>query len=495
MPSKKPVSEEIDTTLHEEDKVHLKPFLGMRPGIYLAGIYSVLIVLILYFALLYPGISKPGSVLVVDSEPFGAAIRVDGVYMAAAPCSVFVPRGIHRVEAVLPGFEPYRVELEIKSRAFASLFAPLKLPFRAELKPLDPAAAFVNEAADFAAWTFAGEPTASYQIPLSLSEGAYRLGPSASNGAVFDAMDKTLRASARFAVTRASLRDLARAKFLLDNQGLSPSPLSLVSSAQDILAFLGANPGSAAWLADTLQDNASSEIAESSWYMGEVDYASTLGNPGGAATSNGPAVLGLNFKEISGGEFVQPGAFPHKAKVENFYLAETEITAPVWDLFLNENPKWRQENTAELMKQGLVNSDYLKVAEFQDLNRNPPAAGIPGISWHAARAFCQWLTAKLPPAYSKWEARLPTEAEWEYAAGAGIGMQGAYWEWCEDSYAPLDFFPDPASISNNLSPEKSVKGGAWISPSGSVATETRGSLPPYSCSAFVSFRPALGAKP
>jgi formylglycine-generating enzyme required for sulfatase activity len=146
------------------------------------------------------------------------------------------------------------------------------------------------------------------------------------------------------------------------------------------------------------------------------------------------------------------------------------------------------------MEKGLVREDYL--APGPEEAGDP---GVSGISWYAAEAYCQWLSTLLPPALASWEVRLPTEAEWEYAArilrdnpGAQVEIPGSLWEWCEDPYAPLDFFPAPEeSIRLIASPERSLRGGAWINPSPSVGIETRASLPPDFCSPFVSFRPLI----
>jgi hypothetical protein len=68
MPKKKLV---IDKSTLPEDVVRLKPFLGIKPGIYLAIIYSAILLVILFFVLLYSGISNPGAVFVVKTEPHG----------------------------------------------------------------------------------------------------------------------------------------------------------------------------------------------------------------------------------------------------------------------------------------------------------------------------------------------------------------------------------------------------------------------------------------
>ena len=478
-----------------EDEVKLKPFMNIRPGVYLACFYGAALLLVLFFVLFYPGISNPGLVVSVKSEPWGAAVLVDGAYMDTAPCEFFVSDGRRRIELTLPGFNPVHLEKDIAGRIFASAIFPAKIEIREKLETKDPAAAFIGDAAEYAAWTFAGEPSAAYQIPLSLSESVYRLGPAASDPALRKSMEETLAASVRFAATRAGLRDLVRAKTLLDNNGLSPSPLSLLASIEDMIGFLNDNPGTAAWLAATLGADAGKILAASSWY-GESARAAQ-DTPPLPPQSGGRIQAGLlTFKMIPATPL--QGAFPY-----SFYISETVISAAAWEAFLDKRPQWKPENTETLMGEGLVKEDYLKTAE----SPAAPAEGVSGISWYAARAFCEWLSSSLPPQLASWELRLPTEAEWEYAAKTGAldppqspdsaksAGYGLFWEWCEDPFAPLSFISVSLPAAQALgSPERSLRGGAWISPAGSVGPETRASLPPSFCSPFVSFRPVIAPK-
>jgi hypothetical protein len=394
-------------------------------------------------------------VLVVKTEPAGAAIRLDGVYMGVSGSRIFVPKGRYTIEAVLPGFEKESSVHDITGRVFASLFFPARYNAEFILKSNDPAAAFALAAADFASWTFAGEPTSNWQIPLSLSEGAYRIGP--ENSAIFQETNEILKTAARFTVTRAALRDLVRAKMLLDNGGLSPSPAGIISSAGDILAFLSENPGSAAWLSSLLPPESASVLEASSWYKND---------------SGAPALPG-QLQAVRRPEIIEGLSFMGISAEENFLISETPVPRSLFFDFLNENPEWQGGYTDYFQEEIVVFP-----SEIYNIEK------ITGITWYAADAFCKWLSNRLPAAMTGMEARLPTEAEWEIAANAITGMEEPGWEWCADPFTHLQIFSVSAAAMQAVgSPERSLRGR----PSTQAAL-TRASLPPELSSPFVSFR-------
>ncbi|MDR2493684.1 MAG: SUMF1/EgtB/PvdO family nonheme iron enzyme [Spirochaetaceae bacterium] len=460
-----------------EDHVSLKPLFGIRPGVYLAALYGAVCAGILFFTLVYPGLANPGAVLVLNSEPSGAAARIDGVYWGTTPCEVFVPKGTHRLTLVLPGFAPHEETAEVGGRLFGSLLFPLKKPLRKTLTEAAAGSGLLWSAAEYAAWSFTGEPTAAYQIPQILSEGAYRSGQGDTA-----ALDRILKGAARFTATRAGLRDLIRAKHLVDNQGLSPSPVSALYSLEEVLAYLSKTPETALWLADMVGSETAAALTGSSWYARQRAAASSrraqsesLSPRLGGAMSVGQ----LTFREIAGGTLVLGGNILVEVAIHPFSIAESAVTVAAWEAFLRENPTWSGENSRDLAAQGLVTEDYLAPAA---------SSAISGVSWYAARAYCRWLTSLLPPNMAA-EIRLPTEAEWEYAAKAAtLFSDSELWEWCEDPYAPNNFLPADADIISAIgSPERLVRGSGWLADSG----EARGSLPPETCSSFGSFRPVL----
>jgi hypothetical protein len=487
-----------------DDRVRLKPIMGIRPGVYLAVIYGLVILLVFYLIFLHPGITRPGSVVVFTSDPWGAALRVDGVYAGTSPCKVFVPKGNHNIEVVLPGFTTERIEAAVSGRVFASLLFPLRFPLSVRLAASEPLKPLEIAASDFAAWSFGGEPTPAWQAPMALSEGVYRAGSASVYGG------ETLAAAARFAVTRAALRDLVRAKALSANGGNASSPLSLIRSVSEIVSFLDGNPNAAAWLADTLPQEPAGALVSSAWYQNQlagfawlIEKERLSAPPGESSVINPPfpqlRVAGLMFTGLSGGDLTQGEPFPHQAPIDPFMICSTVVPAPAFADFLDANPQWRPDQRGTLERRGLVTGEYL--ADFE-AGTGRVITGISAISWYAARAFCEWLGTKLPDSLSGWEVRLPTEAEWEYAAKSsalwnrqGLFVRGNAWEWCGNPYSHLPFISAPPKAAAAVgSPEYPLRGGSLLNAVMPGNVETRASLPPEICSPFVSFRPVIARK-
>ena len=236
----------------------------------------------------------------------------------------------------------------------------------------------------------------------------------------------------------------------------------------------------------------------------------------------------------------------HQVTVSSFYLAKYEITVGQFrDFFARTGYR----STAETGGGGVVwtGNNFEKKADatwknpYLEQSENEPVVVV---SWYDAVAFCNALSAKegLAKAYTingksvtadmtKNGYRLPTEAEWEYAARGGnksrgytyagsndvnpvawysgntrnttnqVGdkkpnelglydMSGNAWEWCWDWYGNYgtDAQTNPMGVSSGN--YRVVRGGGWINVAGTVRSANRDYINPGDGASNGGFRVA-----
>ena len=205
---------------------------------------------------------------------------------------------------------------------------------------------------------------------------------------------------------------------------------------------------------------------------------------------------GLEYVRIPPGTF-QMGCVPgdswcddeekprHPVEIsKGFWMGRTEVTVRAYKKFVQDTEREMPRAPAATLESGsLLGNPGWKNADHPILN----------VNWHDAQAYCEWAGG-----------RLPTEAEWEYAArggkeglkyswgngispknanygGEGTSSVGSYpangfglhdmagnvWEWCSDEWNYHDNSPalDPQGPPLGTAPV--LRGGSWIGVPGS----------------------------
>ena len=215
-------------------------------------------------------------------------------------------------------------------------------------------------------------------------------------------------------------------------------------------------------------------------------------------------VVGGTFRrgETSGlfGRFLGDKKPEQLVKLSDYYIGQTQVTQELWETVMGNNP-----------------------SRFTGNNKHP----VEKVSWNDCQEFIQKLNELTGKQF-----RLPTEAEWEFAARGGnkskgyrysgsndastvawhknnsenkthpvalkqvnelglYDMSGNVWEWCQDLYGDYSSTPqiNPKGASDGV--DHVIRGGSWYYEAKLARVSSRNDSSPINRFSDIGFRLAL----
>ena len=223
----------------------------------------------------------------------------------------------------------------------------------------------------------------------------------------------------------------------------------------------------------------------------------------------------------------------HTVHLDAFYMDTHEVTNAKFKAFVDANPAWQKDNIEDRFDWG----NYLYDWDGNNYPSGKAEHPVVDVSWYAAMAYAEWAGK-----------RLPTEAEWEYAARGGLSgkkypwgddkptaayanyypnvkdttpvgryaangyglydMAGNVWEWCLDASNDEDFYAESDDSRNPIAggevddfrtipndPWRVQRGGSWKDYAQLLRVANRTTLPPADTRDDLGFRCARAVTP
>ena len=465
--------------LPEVEPVKLKPFHGIRPGIYILIIWALIILLLAFVLFVLPGLVSNTSYVTFDEPVVGSGVYEDGIYLGSATDGVYkTTGGNHKYTFTYEGEEYGEVESKVKRKVFFTLFShkpQLIVPERSyndEVKE-KVVSAFIRDVTSYSAVISAPD---TFHYPPIFSAFA----SNSVEMSIKDVRDAWLLALSH--ISSSSLyEDYKVGKEILLKSGI----LFETEESKELEYYIDALfNGEKVTLEKSMENNILLPTKDGDFFHYE------------------PTIVEMGYSTTLTVESAKEA--PVKVEVYDFSIARNLVTEHDWALFVEENPKWSKDNLETLVEEGLVDSNYLKGITLSPyINSIRP---IRNISYYAASAYVEWKSGKDGVIY-----HIPTEKEWytasfstkdkEYVTSlvyvennptTPTAMLGLLWEFTSTPFIPLSRITDYDKIINlgNMYgyDDVIVKGGSYVSDPSSISIDTVGITSKSTCSEFCGLR-------
>jgi formylglycine-generating enzyme required for sulfatase activity len=473
--------------LPEVDQVQLPHLFGLRPGVLILIILLIVLVAVLFFIAFFPGVIKGGRYVTFRAPLSESGVVVDGTYIGVTDYPYFIESGSHEVQVMKAGISYSSYTLDVDHPVFLTWLFHRKLEAPLPSLALDEEKKSVinqfnlQEIADASAILSYDMVNRSRPLFSNLIQDLQAL----------ELDQNTTQATIETALRYISNETmLSEAKEALEAVEMSDTMLEVITIAE---AVVKNTTNSGVGLASTAP---SLTTKKQSLSYGDFQLA-------GFSYPSSSLVMGRET----------PASYPQvneagvSVAVPSFVLGATEISQYQWALFVEENPYWDKSNKAELISKGLVDDSYMQGMTISSVFVT--SRPVFNVSYHAAQAFCAWLSEKTGK-----KVFLPTEAMWTLAAlqqnelkyntslspypdysSGPVSLLGGVWELTQTPYIPLSRltgYEESLALHEafSLQMQPIVKGGSYLNDPQTITAHTVGVIEPDACGDQIGFRVA-----